>query len=288
MPAEDRSRSRGRDEAHATGNGTVAPPGASAGVFDLEAFAKALTPYLKTAIKEEVGDKLDSIGKRLDKVESRVDKIEALEPRVQELERRIAEAPHVLRGASASSGDFVPTFEEIKGFCSWEERQEKGLTRAMATRLVELMRSKLPNELKDHFKEVQLRGIMNYKVQVKCAPEFTREIRGCLADILKANDDLKVNGVQPYVIAERPLQERLRLQKFGRLVEVVKGMAKDLVGTTIQMDARSCSIYVQVEGADRPHLVAEILQAGQPNIHEENCTKCLKCEKSALLDGIQR
>ncbi len=157
----------------------------------------------------------------------------------------------------------------------------------MAKNLVDQLRAKLPAELKDHLGEMRLAGLLNSKVIVKCTPQYTMEIRGCLADILKEGA-IKVNDVVPYVVAERPAHQRIRLQKMGRMLEAARVKARDLMGVKIDMEARTCSIYAHVDGEERPVIIAEVLEHGDIKGYEENCVKHLQCPCAEILSAASR
>ena len=113
----------------------------------MKVLAEALKPVLKEVIHEEFSDKIKDFEVRVDKADETIASLKQLDPRVlkienevEELKKRVADMEAFMRsgGAPSSAGQaarsqrFAPTYVEIKGFCSWDERREKGLTRAQA------------------------------------------------------------------------------------------------------------------------------------------------------------
>jgi hypothetical protein len=283
--AEGRSRSRGRED------GTRTPKQDVPSGFNLEEFAKALKPFLAEVMDERLGKRLDDMNenltKRCDSMEARIAKVEGLEPRVQELERKIAETAASCSTSSLTSEDFVPKYVEIKGYCSWEERREKGLTRDKAGRLVAELRGHLPEELRGHFGEMQLRNMFNHKIQVSCTPKFTREIRGCLAEILQKGD-IKVNDAILRVTAERPVKEQVRFQKFGRLMDAVKQLLKDKPDLKLEMEIPTCTVYIHKAMEERAVMVAEVSRDNETKVDEKVCESYLGITKEDLLTAASR
>ena len=74
------------------------------------------------------------------------------------------------------------------------ERRKKGVSRAQAQSMVKDLKQRLLEDLREHIKEPNLRGMMSHAVRVDTTPTKTLEIRGCLQDIIR-NDDINVNGI---------------------------------------------------------------------------------------------
>ena len=73
---------------------------------------------------------------------------------------------------------FSPEFMEVKRFCSWDERLEKGATRDDAEELLKLMLPLLPAQLRQHFKPFSLRGLQNYTDKIVVEASVIREVKG--------------------------------------------------------------------------------------------------------------
>ena len=94
----------------------------------LESMAKLLDTKLNPVIT-----KVDSIEKS---VKSQDERITSLEARMTQQEQG-SQPPTAQASADSSRGSrFMPSFVEIKGFCEWKDRREKGITRSQAEDLV--------------------------------------------------------------------------------------------------------------------------------------------------------
>ena len=127
---------------------------------------------MQTIIREENHILVDSFEKRFSAIESRQDQLES---RIEEVERKLGRTPG---GSGQNSITFSPAFVEVKGFCTWDERLEKGATREDADNLVKLLMPSLPAQLQQRVKPFSLRGLRNYSIKIQIEPSFIREIKG--------------------------------------------------------------------------------------------------------------
>ena len=88
---------------------------------------------MRSIIREENKPLVDAFEKSFVAIETRQDHLES---QIEELERRLGRVP----GGSGPNGDgFSPEYVEVKGFCAWDERLEKGATRSDAEDLLKLL-----------------------------------------------------------------------------------------------------------------------------------------------------
>ena len=178
---------------------------------------------------------------------------------------------------------FIPSYITTKGFCTWKDRREKGVSRAQAQSMVKDLKQRLPEDLKEHIKEPNLRGMMSHAVRVDTAPTKTLEIRGCLQDIIR-NDDVKVNGIQPFVVAERPMKVQQRYRRLGQPMEAIKGTAEKLGGGfEAAPDWQSFACYLTVPSDERPRLIGEMDEDCVIKLNGRDVTMFLKMEAPSLL-----
>eukprot|EP00973_Karenia_brevis_P045441 6294082-Karenia_brevis.AAC.1 len=57
-----------------------------------------------------------------------------LKKRISDMEATMSTGMTQAAGSSGSRDRFVPGYVELKGFCTWDARREKGLTRTQAQR----------------------------------------------------------------------------------------------------------------------------------------------------------
>jgi hypothetical protein len=99
-----------------------------------------------------------------------------VDARFDVLERRVAECEKLRSGLGGSSstragseGQFEPTYVELKGFCDYQDRFEKGITRGEAEALVERLKRSVPEALRADIGPLRLRGLRNYSIRVPCS-----------------------------------------------------------------------------------------------------------------------
>ena len=106
-------------------------------------------------------------------------------------------------GRGGGSGDeFVPSYLEVKGFCSFEEKNTKGISRAVITDFVNKFKEYLDEEKKAWVGVPQIRGLKSFKFKVKVKPGHAWEIRELWTDFVSQHD-VRLAGVVLYFIAGR-------------------------------------------------------------------------------------
>ena len=252
------------------------------GAFDLKALATMLQPMIKEACKEACKSALDEVGTRIQGVEERVKVVEGWEPRIKALEDVVANrgggGGGVGPGAANPRGDFQPQYLELKGWCTWDDRKENGITRKQADRLVTSLKSELPEGMPQFLGDLMLRGLYNYSVRLKVLDlEKAMELRGCLTDILKSSPEKYLtNKKTPYCVAETLQEVQQKFRKLGGIIEctkrarTAKGLDQDI---EVVPEFSSCSVYIEVAGQDRPVLIGDIERDGAARFLEKNINK---------------
>ena len=70
------------------------------------------------------------------------EKVETFESRIDGLDARVEALEKVYGsnlGAGSRDGSFCPTYVELKGFCEYKDRREKGVSDKQAERFVEVI-----------------------------------------------------------------------------------------------------------------------------------------------------
>lgn len=231
------------------GGGTPDVPGLP---FDLSAFASALKPYMKEACEEAVGIRISALEDRVTVVESHGPRITALENQVLKL------STHQSSSSEEVGSNFVPKYIELKGFCEFEQRHEKGISHKEAERFFLAIREHMPEQVRPKMKaEVRLGGLLGYKIKVFVEAGHAQEVKGCVEDIVTTHG-MKINGVIPRVVTERSPTMQDKYNKFGKLCDCLKKAAKGRENITERVEARFCGCFVDVVGRDRPVFIGEV------------------------------
>ena len=100
------------------------------------------------------------------------------------------------------------------------------------------------------------------------------DIKASLTDALNANG-YKLNGVTPYVVAERPPHLQQKFAVFGKMAEAVKKANEGKTGQQVVIEPRYCAIFIQTDGQDKPKCVGEVRDGGVMAWEEDNCKALL-------------
>lgn len=251
------------------------------GPFDLGAFAKALQPFLKDSVKESVKE---AVKETMEDLEG---KMTAVQTKVEDHEERIKAIEAKQRGEPNQRGGawdgFSPNYLEIKGFCPYDKRKEQGATRAQAKRIVDMLTDKLPEDIRPAVGDLMLRGMSNYTIRVKVEGAKAQEIRGCWNDILKA-DNITINDVVPYVIAERSPAVQQKFNKLGQLLESARRAAAQVEDNiTITAEWTTMTVYAEEAGDERPMWVADLNPQGDQVVNARHVMKLFKLDEEAFL-----
>ena len=105
----------------------------------------AIVEANKLELRKELGPLKKDIGdckERLTNVESKQDQ---MDKRLKSLENGLQ-----------SSSSFNPSYVDIKGWCDYDQVKEKGVTRTLAIETLQNLVALLPQELKQHVKDIKL------------------------------------------------------------------------------------------------------------------------------------
>ena len=171
---------------------------------------------MRNIIREENQTLVDSFEKRFVVIESRQDQLQS---RIEELERKLGRSPGSGGGPSAA---FQPQFLEIKGFCEWGKRLEKGATREDAAELMNLLMPTLPTSLHGYIKPFQLRGIRNYSIQAPIDSTVIREVKGIWTDAFKQGIVHGPDDAELYATLQKSPEQKVRYSAMGKLYEFAK------------------------------------------------------------------
>ncbi|CAK0789598.1 unnamed protein product [Prorocentrum cordatum] len=148
----------------------------------------------------------------------------------KELEERVGK----LETAQPASS-WRAIFVEIMGLCEWEYTSSKGMNRTEATEMVLELKGQLPQELREHVREMQLKGPRNYAIRIPMAPEYLQEIRVIWNEYLTKEDKKwKMADTVIYVHAERHPDVQAQYTKLGR----VKDWVRDGIDATLEPKVR--------------------------------------------------
>ena len=112
-----------------------------------------------------------------------------VESKVEEMDKRLGEVEKKLgEQTSGFSGDthvaFKPSYLEIKGFCDFNERLVKGVTRAEADSIVDKLKASFPEHAQGHVGAHVLRGPHNFSIKVSVHADSIREVLSKWRDYL--------------------------------------------------------------------------------------------------------
>ena len=251
--------------------------------MDLKALTDALKPMMKEAVREEVTERIADLELRVDKADEAIESLKQIDPRVvqletdvQELKRRMAAMEAGGKGQqSQADSEFTPSFIEIKGFCTWEERRDKGLSRAQVKQHYDELKAILPDELRQHFKELVPSGLFTCKIKVKVTPGHAHDLKATLNDIFKQGQK-KINNIEPYVVTERTPEVQRKFATFGKAVDAVKTANRDkAMEQEIVVEPKYMAIFLKKHNEERPKFIAEVSRDGILAWDDTNCQSLL-------------
>ena len=109
-----------------------------------------------------------------------------------------------------------PKHLEVKGFCTWEERLTKGVTKDVVKAFVDDFKSSLPPDKVDWTVAPVIKAARMYKFQVKEDSENIWEIKE-LWESFVAENDKTLSGETPRFIVERDPEVQQVFKKMGVL-----------------------------------------------------------------------
>ena len=253
--------------------------------MDLRTLTDALKPIMRECIRDEVTQRIGDMEERVDKADEAIQGLKLLDPRIDKLEIKVQELKRRMDAVEArsngeppgnqSSKEFKPSFIEVKGFCTWDERREKGLSRAEVKRHFDEMKACLPEDLTEHFKESVPGGLFSYKIKVKVDSGHAYDIKATLNDIFQQGK-CKIKGVKPYTVTERTPETQRKFATFGKAVEAVKLANREkTMEQEVVIEPRYMAIYVKPNNQQRPKIIAEVRRDGVLEWNDANCQELL-------------
>eukprot|EP00929_Paragymnodinium_shiwhaense_P047313 TRINITY_DN23998_c0_g1_i1.p1 TRINITY_DN23998_c0_g1~~TRINITY_DN23998_c0_g1_i1.p1 ORF type:complete len:286 (+),score=63.44 TRINITY_DN23998_c0_g1_i1:152-1009(+) len=180
---------------------------------------------IREAMREEIKEPLE----RLERVQTQQgNQIAALETSVKadtdSLNKRLVEIEtndrHGGSDAStalASAGScWTPSFVEIRGFCSFDERRTKGISRGEALQLREKLIGHLHDTLKSSVGDLSLRGQRSFGLRINVAKGHLNEVFAVWKDVIDSKD-LNTDDWQLYIKTEPHPDRVLTNRVMGKL-----------------------------------------------------------------------
>ncbi|CAK0816955.1 unnamed protein product [Prorocentrum cordatum] len=203
---------------------------------------------------------------------------------INEAQKKLEERVGIIEGGQ-SSGPWQASFVEVMGLCKWEEKDTKGMTRKEASDLISELKAQLEPGLREHVREMHLRGPRNYSIKVPITPAFLQEIRGCWNEYLtNAGKVWNIADCVLYVRAERPPEIQAQYSKLG----LVKDWAKANIDASIEQNVGwhpDFKVEVTSTGMESG-ILCEVHVGEHVSWHEDGLRICGLSEKAAK-DGVK-
>ena len=114
-----------------------------------------------------------------------------------------------------SAGPFVPRFFSIENFCTYDDRRSKGVSRLEAEELMEKLKKKVPESLREKIGEIECFGSRCNKIKVHIQPPFAVEIALIFKEALE-DESLFYNGRRLWTSVQKQPSEQAKFQKVGK------------------------------------------------------------------------
>jgi len=257
-----------------------------------------LEQLLRRVIRDEIGERVTALENTTRNHEDRLTKVE------QQLLSRgtpaasawptsgIGEQPtrsgtsssFIPSGISSGINGFTPSFLELRGWCSWEEREEKGVRRVEDVEpFMRGLLEHLPQGYHKYIGAPRLFGAKNVKLQLPIEPGMAWELRGVIRDAI-LHGDLKLRGIVPRVTVEDSPGVKLQKVTMGKLMDACKALItqKGLHGWTVTPEWRDQSVYMKSEGAAGSVRIGYSATNGAPIFEEGGIRKVFGLEQAAF------
>jgi hypothetical protein len=190
---------------------------------------------------------MKDVKKEMKEVTGRVDDHEE---RIKTLEK--GDAGGRGRGGAQSGGggvkSFMPQHLEVKGYCTFEERTDKGATREMIAEFIQKFKDSLiTEEEKGWIGKPQIRAKKMFKFKVKINPEYIWEVRDMWKSFIEEND-ITLADATPYLIVERSPEQQVIFNKMGKTFGILQKKFKDKI--IIEGDFRAKEFHVKKKKDD--------------------------------------
>ena len=156
-------------------------------------------------------------------------KIEGLENRMEKSDARLDKIEEQLAGKAqgSSSGMFKPTHIEIKGFCEWNKRKEKGICRAEAEELLKKLTQKLPGSVQGKVGVLEMFGVRCHKFRVNVTVPHAVEVGMAFKQYLQEDDSLQFDGRTLYATIQREPEEEKRVRTSAMILSFMESKVKE-------------------------------------------------------------
>ena len=218
------------------------------------AWANALKDDIIKANRTELTTQLAPIREQVDNHEGRLTKVESVQLAMDERLK-------ALENATPHQQGFEPQHVTIKGWCDFEEKDQHGVTRTEATALMTTMQGWLPEELRPHVKEFELRSGKNYSIRVPITPKFLREIANTWRDGLLSNNFKTSRGKELTITLQRSPEAQKMYAMTGRLLDFTKDNC-DVEANTRAFWYPDFEVYVEEVGKTSATLIGKVRDNG--------------------------
>ena len=173
-------------------------------------------------VKEQEQNLTKNLGPMKKDIQDMKQDIGGLKVGQQSLEARVGVLELGGGGGGGSSGEgWKPSFVEIVGFCKWEDRAAKGVSRTEASALLESLKGLVDPSIQCHVRDLSLRSGQNHIVKVPITPEYLEEIKNTWNDNLSKESNM-YKGEKLRVRAERHPALQKRFQVMGKVADWAK------------------------------------------------------------------
>ena len=124
---------------------------------------------------------------------------------------------------------FAPSYLEIKGWCSFKDRNTLGLTEGQAREFVTKLRQGIGSDLDSMIARVGAMRVRNTKIICYLKnPSLSncKQIREAMCAYIE-RENIKLGGATPYVVEEKPVWRQEQQRTFGKALGVAEHLAKE-------------------------------------------------------------
>ena len=196
--------------------------------------------------------------------EDRIAKLEAASVNRSPWGSTAGSASGAASSAAPAAGELTPSYVELRGWATWEDRNVKGVRREEDVVLfMTSLKEHMPSPYHGHFGEPKLFGSRNIKVRIPIKAGMAWEMRGVVMNAI-AHDNLLLGGVTPRVTVEDSPSGMAVKLTIGRLLDGAKALlaAKKLIGWEPVPDWKSKAVRCISGGQAGEHEVAHVSAAG--------------------------
>eukprot|EP00929_Paragymnodinium_shiwhaense_P060301 TRINITY_DN30132_c0_g1_i1.p1 TRINITY_DN30132_c0_g1~~TRINITY_DN30132_c0_g1_i1.p1 ORF type:complete len:280 (+),score=41.64 TRINITY_DN30132_c0_g1_i1:316-1155(+) len=197
--------------------------------------------------------------------------VASLEQRMSTIEKERSEDKVSLCSTSLSTAtrdSWTPSKIELRGFCKYEERNERGLTYIEVCSYVNNLRAALPNELQAHVQEPVTHAGKTTSILFAVVPQYIPMIVGLWKTHIATElaGDEKIAGM--FVRAELHPTRKAANRLMGRLLRFVEYCVKNKGNKTEGFFAPDFAVYTgSAEPNARAVQVVTFEEENQKNIH---------------------